>query len=155
MSNLKNVSFTQLSADQIDVCATIWSKAPIWLGGDVERAKDAIDFILNRFPDTTIKPHTKALMHITLGNIELSAKRRGEAFAQFRAAERLVTIIEDEKQLVRVLAAIGFSYLAIGKDLLTSRSFLIKALSLAERVSKDQEEKIRTELKRRKISLER
>lgn len=154
--NIANVDVTKMSLDQIDVCSTVWSKAPRWLGGDQGRAFTAIRFALELHPDTeSMKPHTRALLHITLGNIEMQdpTKHQGHAAVQYRAAEAMVHLIEEEKQLVRVLAAIGFFYFDTGGDHMTWYSYLVEALSLAQKVSRDQEEKIRNGLRKRRILL--
>ena len=146
----------------MDVIATILAKAPRWLGGDRACAMSLLDSALYLSPDKdTMKPHTRALMLITLGEIEWHVGDKDGARRHYTEARKLVASIEAEdsadreRQLVRVLSAVGlFFYDRSGlQGQHESVKMIRRALGLADTVSKDQAEKIRFECSRRRITV--
>src|SRR3989344_2801668 len=100
------------TTDEVDVVARVWARAPSWLGGNAVRAKWLIGDALTR--PGPVKPHTHALLLLTLGDIEYRLKNADKAWACYRVAEEYVLAIEleesedRERQLVRVLSTLGF-----------------------------------------------
>jgi hypothetical protein len=166
--------------DQVDVVSRILSKAPSWLGGDKQTAKALIVNVFNYIPvnepQDEMLPHTRALMLVTLGEIELALGKKlddYEPFKAYEAAKALKSSIlaESDKQLAerqwcRVIAACGFywvdlaTYLDRVKKGRADTSHLHRtgwldvheALGIAQRTSADQCAKIVVEMHRRRMS---
>ncbi len=146
------------SPTQFDIAARIITKAPNWLGGNAAVAVSMLNtaLFLTDWQPGEMKPHTRALMFITLGEIEGRGGATRQAELRYAEARKLIPAIEiedsedREKQLVRVMTSIGlFYYDHILEDKYWSKKLLGRALNLAIQVSKDQEEKIRAELWKR------
>lgn len=149
---------TTLTLDQIDVITTIWAKVPEWLDGKPLRARQLLEFALDHHREReSMKPHTRALMLTTLGDIKYRLGEVDAAWRFYHETESLMPVIETEdsedreRQLVRVLTTVGFFYYdhAGGNLRLDGLTFVRRALILARRVSTDQEEKIRVECRKR------
>lgn len=151
--------FSWMTIDQIDVVTTIWRKAPFWLGGDMRLARRGVQSALSSFHTgaNSVKPHTRALLLISRGEIERLAGDMVAAQEDYDAAFALVPAIEGEDspdreyQLVRVLSAVGFFEYDHGSDSgkYWAKKKITCALDLAHRTSRDQEEKILTECRKR------
>ncbi len=145
--------------DQIDVATRVLAKTPSWLGGDRVCASSLLNsaLFLNSPAGDRMKPHTRALMLITLGDIEWEAGGQEQAWAHYTAARRLLSAIEEEdvpdreRQLIRVLAAIGLFYYDHSplSERYWARKLVTRAIDLAHQVSKDQERKIIAEWHKR------
>lgn len=144
-------TFAAMTIDQIDVVTRIWSKSiSRW---PLQLAAEGIVFALAYHPERDgMKPHTRALMLITLGEIEYGSGNLEDSRRRIREAENLIRLVmkessEDrEQQLVRVLFGIGAFYREhhSGKtEFLWSQDYIEQALDLADRVSTDQAAKIR------------
>ena len=146
------------SSNEADVISRILARVPAWLGGDKLHAKRILYHFLDT-PTADILPHTKALMFITLGEIEWKQGSKTAARDSYRQAKSLVTEIEREdsedrkKQLVRVVSAIGFFEYDHGPTLgrYFAKKVIKRTLDLARQVSKDQERKILAECRKRGI----
>lgn len=156
--------FNHLSIESIDVVTTIWRRAPVWLGGDINKAQEGVrDGLSPYHPGSdAIKPHTRALLYITLAEIQWQMGNELEARGNYDQASNLISAIETEncpdreQQMVRVLSAIGFFKLDHGRESWERWSGggnLRYALQLASRVSKDQEQKILAECRKRNLQL--
>lgn len=105
-----------MTADQLDVVSTVWRRAPWWLGGSTALARRAIEAALkpDYFEVGRMKPHTRALLLISLVDILWREKKHGEAWRRLEEAKQLVPAIKEEDspdrehQLVRVYKHIGF-----------------------------------------------
>ncbi|MBI2065666.1 MAG: hypothetical protein HYT68_01175 [Candidatus Zambryskibacteria bacterium] len=102
------------------------------------------------FKRAEMKPHARALMTITLAEIEWGWKNQDIAFRLYAEALDLVSDVEDEsepdrdRQLTRILSALGFFYFEHGGELRdTGLNLILEALELAKKCSRDQEMKIR------------
>ena len=152
-----------LSVDELDVVSRIWLKVPWWLGGDIERAEKAIlnALDLNHREAVTMKPHTRANLDISLG--EIYFKSHGLSVAEYYhdQARQLIPKIREEEsadreqQLVRVLTAVGFFYNDHGdpREQVEAGNFLREAYALAQLVACDQIDKIEKGCRRRGIDL--
>ncbi|MBX4189043.1 hypothetical protein KW785_00425 [Candidatus Parcubacteria bacterium] len=170
------ISMGGLNFDQVDVVTKILSKAPSWLGGDRKAAQDlllgAIGYVPVAEPQDEMLAHTRALLLITLGEIEEKmgatklnvAKRYLEAMFQrklvFGESDKLMAM----RQWVRIAAACGFWFYdhraeleveneAAGGSRLLVSGFIVallpEAYALAEELAEDQAEKIRAECQKR------
>ena len=156
--------FVFFSVNEIDVVATIWRKAPWWVGGNRNSAESAIVFALGpqHREAASMKPHTRALLLISLGEIQWQMEIRHEAWVSYAQALQLVPAIKEEdsldreKQLVRVLSAVGFFYYEHGDVYMGDEGvyLLQQALNIARRVSKDQTEKILAWCRKRGLQIE-
>ncbi len=154
----------KLSADQIDVVTSILVKTPSWLLGDTVCASSLLysALFLNSQEGNTMKPHSRALMLCTLGEIEYKLGDVDAAWRRFNGARELIPAIQDEdssdreRQLVRVLANVGFFFWDHGGGLIKidGRHLIEQSLQLAYRVSMDQWHKTKAECRRRGIKLE-
>jgi|SRR3989344_2333103 len=142
-----------VTADQLDVLTTIWSKSPAWMNRR-RYAELALGYALSSdHPEAnSMKSHTRALMLIRLGEIEYGFGNLEGSRGRIRQAENLVHLIKNEpsddreQQLVRVLFGIGAFYREhhSGKtEFLWAQDYIEQALDLADKVSKDQAAKIR------------
>jgi hypothetical protein len=111
-----------------------------------------------------MKAHTRALMLVTLGEVEYALGHEAYAWDQFNAAEQLLGVIEDNRQQVRVMAQIGFfrwdnadafsNTLQLHGEIKEDAVQLIhRAYTLAFYCSEDQTLKIESECKKREIAL--
>lgn len=155
---LRDLGWFKFTADQVDVIATILSKVPSWLGGNSERARRYLEDALWRHDDEyPMKPHTRALMLITLGGIESRRVGVSQAKEYYERARKLIPEIETEdspdreRQLVRVMAGVAFFEYDHELEKYFARKMIGRARDLAEKVSPDQAEKIRAECLRRGI----
>ena len=146
-----------LKADQADVVSAILAKAPWWVGGNSRQAVDIAQYSLYVHPDRhQMKPHTRALLEITIGRVYEKRKEISFAEVHFGRACDLFAEIEGEDsddrdcQLVRVASSVAFFYLnhRLG-DRYWANKLLTRSLELADRVSRDQAEKIRAEMRKR------
>ena len=152
----------QFNADQVDVMTTIWAKVPRVLGGNRAKALDYLEsaLALDFWDVEHLKPHTRALMLISLGGLVHRDDAEG-AWKCYEKAEGLIPAIEKEdasdraQQLVRVLSAVGFFYIDNGAEELgrQGRELVRRARVLAGRVSKDQLLKIQAGCRQRYIKL--
>lgn len=156
----RNGDMTKFSPDQVDVISTILAKVPSWLGGDRVCATSLLNsalYLNHPWGSREMKPHTRALMLITLGEIEWQVGSKEQARKHYDEARYLAPVIEvevsadRERQLVRVLSAVGFFYYDHGGQQYRyqAKTLLEQALDLARSVSKDQEEKIIAEWRKR------
>ena len=145
-----NGSVSHFSADQVDVITTIWVKTPRWMGGDPVAVISLLNTVLYLNPPP-MKPHTRALMLIRLAELE-THDDLGDPRNRIEEAEMLIPSIKKEdsedreQQLVRILFKIGVFYLERHSGIASftrATDYLDEALSLADRVSKDQAAKIR------------
>lgn len=152
-------SIKGFSPEQFDVLARIRAKAPSWLGGNPFHAMSMLNtalFHVNWRADE-MKPHTRALMLITLGELEFLAGNRISALNHHAEARKLIPAIETEdsddrdRQLVRVMTSVGFFYYdhAGQSERYWSEQLLRRAIELAHTVSRDQELKILAEWRKR------
>ncbi|OHB10864.1 MAG: hypothetical protein A3H60_01915 [Candidatus Zambryskibacteria bacterium RIFCSPLOWO2_02_FULL_44_12b] len=146
------------SADEVDVITTILAKTPSWLGGDRVCAISLLNSALYLDPNRdTMKPHTRALMLVTLGGIEWQVGCQEDAWKHYAEARALVPAIEAEdlpdrdRQLVRVLSAVGFFYYDHSSQRDLAWELLTQALDLSTLVSKDQAKKIIAECDKRRM----
>lgn len=141
----------RLTPEQIDVVTTIFAKVPRWLGGDRVLATSMIMDVL--YIDTLahqMKPHTRALMLITLAELEWALGDMRNTKNHYDEARRLIPIIQTEDsddrdyQLIRVLRKIGFFYYEYGDVKVQSEGhqMISQARCLANDLSKDQMGKI-------------
>ncbi len=151
------------SFDQMDVVTRILSRG--WTR-DVKRAKKILEQALAYSApseSSEMRPHTRALVLITLGDLEFRGENEIKARHLYDDAYKLIPEIEkdrvsldQDRQLVRVMKAIGFFFYDLSeKDsrLRTwARELLAKALSLALEVSRDQAVHISAELQKREHS---
>ena len=108
-----------------------------------------------------MKPHTRALLLISLGDVEWRFGTWERAMNCFADAENLLPEIEKEEsndrdqQLVRVKKSIAFFLHDHGSDLekIRAKRMLEEAFKLAELVSKDQQKAIVAELCKRGIGI--
>lgn len=147
-----------LKANLADVVTRIYTVAPSWLGGDPRTAERLLEFTLDsRYPEADfMKPHARALMLITLGDLKW---RQGStvAWEHYDKARELIPAIEAEdspdreKQLVRVMSAVGFFYYDHGHEELREEGeeLINEAANLAGRHSADQFLKIGSEWAKR------
>lgn len=162
--NIATGRFGFFSTNQIDVMATIWRKVPWWAGGNRNYAESAIVFALGpqHREAASMKPHTRALLLISLGEIQWQGGQKWDARGNYSRALKLVPEImressdDREQQAVRVLSAVGFFHYYYGSTLYWEDGgvLLRQALNLARRVSKDQEEKILAECRKRGLQIE-
>jgi len=151
---------SRFGVDQIDVITTILAKAPSWLGGDCVCALSLLNsaLYLNVPAGDTMKPHTRALMLITLGDLEWNVGNSELARRHYDEARKLISAIEiegspdRELQLIRVLKKVGFFYFddSYESDRYFGEKLLTRALELAREFSKDQTEEILAEWKKRR-----
>src|SRR3989344_4429412 len=133
--------FRYMTLDQIDVVTTIWRGASPWLGGGVRKAKKGVTFALG--PDhpeaRAIKPHTRALLLISLGEIEWQSGAKDDSRGRYFLASSLVPAVlqeefdDRERQAARILSAVGFFYLDNGGAVtcISGRQMISEALDLA------------------------
>lgn len=155
-----------LDFNQVDVVTSILGKAPRWLGGDPRGARtlicETLAYVPVAEPQDEMLPHTRALLHVSLANIENRMGKINSAMWNTERALQLRNAIEREEprrhaqqQLCRVLAACGFFYWDLGghsnED--RGRALLQDAAWHAKTVSRDQFHKIRRECKKRGIKL--
>ncbi len=146
--------------NQVDVVTTILSKAPKWLGGDVETAHALAlsAFAMPWLYEGEMSLHTRALLLIRLGELGLEVKKKQtpwEVESNYSQALDIATAVSDQQQLCRILSSVGFFYVdypELGKRD-QGIDNLEYALAIAYAVSKDQEGKILGECRKRGIDL--
>ena len=85
------------SADEVDVITTILAKTPSWLGGDRVCAISLLNSALYLDPNRdTMKPHTRALMLMTLAEIEVDFGDEDNGWKHYQEAVGLCPEIESE-----------------------------------------------------------
>ena len=139
------------NSEQTDVVSRHLARAPGWLGGNRVVALSLLFDKLYAAPDPEAKPHTRPLMLCTLGDIFLEVGEIQRATDAYMEARTLVPTITDDRQCVRVMSEVGFFFWQYGDELEKRAAYDLvgHAIGLANRVSKDQAEKVR--VKWRKI----
>ena len=138
--SIMGCQFKGFTTDQLDVISRIWTIAPWWFGGNRRRAERAIQYALFLHRDREMmKPHTRALLLISLGEIEWRFGNKALAMGHYYEARTLIPAIESEDfsdhehQLIRVLKCLGFVYCDRGDSQMrvNGKELLTRALSLA------------------------
>ncbi|KKT81207.1 MAG: hypothetical protein UW78_C0014G0012 [Candidatus Azambacteria bacterium GW2011_GWA1_44_9] len=102
MGHAKNASLIAaqtsigLTADETDVVARIFAKSPWWLGGDRAVALSFLYMALYLGKDPGMKPHTRALMLMTLAEIEVDFGDEDNGWKHYQEAVGLCPEIESE-----------------------------------------------------------
>lgn len=140
------------NSDQIEVAARILAKSPQWLGGDRVLAHSVLTTVLMKRLFHKMKPHTRALLMITLAEIDASWGKIESGIRHMQDARFLIKEIEvedcddREQQLVRVLSAVGF-FLFDHERNEEYYWMIVRARELARRVAPSQLPKIEHERK--------
>lgn len=155
--------------DQVDVVSTILFQAPWWLGGSFGKAYRLVDIALTCVKPTgwpEMVPHTRALLEIGCGKMDLAVGRRvgantmDRAERHFRQAISLREEILNEpdqlmakRQWCRVASAAGFFlWDNFGGEVgLEGLQLVTEAAELAREVSPDQFAKIMQECRKRGV----
>lgn len=158
----KAVSAGLENADQVDVVSRILTKAPWWLGGNKSQAADLIEKAFGwhatfGFKPMEMAPHTRGLLALTLGEIQKETEGWDRAISTFSAIldwKREILSEPDllmaSRQWCRILYGVAVNFLDYGlkpneeKWGIASQGMelLDRALLIAMKFSKDQEEKI-------------
>lgn len=151
-----------LTANEADVVTRILSKTPSWLAFGSDVAVPIINEVLYQRSDQKTSPHTRALLLLTMAEMQ---RKRGQYFEAVRLANlalQLQGAIQEEDsydreyQLIRVWSEIGFLFYDCREKFapVGGRGLIRRALVLSRELGvRDQEEKIESELKRRGIVL--
>jgi hypothetical protein len=126
---------SRLTSDEVDVISRIMAKVPEKLGGDPQVAMSLLYDRLFIVTDSQMSTHTRALMLVTLAEIEwtLGGEARKRAW---------------EKQRVRVMKSVGFFQYFHGgaAERYYAERMVAEAAQLADQVSPDQAASIRQEM---------
>ncbi len=147
-----NWDIEHFNPDQIETATRILAKSPRWLGGNRVFAHSVLTTVLMKRPFLKTKPHTRALMMITLAEIDASWGKIESGIRHMQDARFLIKEIEvedcddREQQLVRVLSAVGF-FLFDHERNEEYYWMIVRARELARRVAPSQLPKIEHERK--------
>lgn len=155
--------------DQVDVAATILTKAPWWLGGDINRALYLVeDALFNMEPLDEMPemlPHTRSFLEIRMAEILMRKGRTPRQVARwYRSAYEREGEINSEsdadmawRQWVRIASDCGFFFYDHGLG--SEGQYLIRTALVMSRgkhgfgpSSLDQEKKILAEMHKRGLS---
>ena len=151
-----------MNADQIDVVTRIWVAASRFWKSYAENAQRLLEWALGHpWPQDELKPHTQALMLISLGAIHHTSGHKERALRLHKQAAMLEPEIRTSrlddalKQLVRVKSAVGCYLYDHGNknEREVGANQLTRAWVLSKDHSKDQQKKIETQCRKRGISL--
>lgn len=141
--------------DQMDVVSTILAKSPRLLGGALHYAHkilvEALYGVNVTARQEVMKPHTRALMLVSLGEIEMKLGAPLAAVRCYKSTEQVLPDITDERQKCRVMRSLGTFYVEHGEgfdEWQEGRFLLTDAIKIARVASYDQLEAIHTELPR-------